>query len=280
MIKRILVALDSDTDTPTATRYATELAHRFDAEVTGVAVVDTGSIEKGARGGGIGSMYLMEKVEASLTAEAREVAGGLLDRFRAAVVNAGVAYETRIQEGEPADRIVEDGKYADLLIIGREPHFYYAHPNETPITLGQVIKRVVGAVLVVPNRYREVKRVVVAFDSSAACVRSLRGFVHMQPFGTDVGVDIVNVHSKGGRAESQLELRQAQAYVQKHGFHVDIHSVVGVDASEEIVNCTKRFEADLLLVGAQFVTPLSKLAFGSTTASLLDSVAVPMWVEN
>ncbi len=280
MIKRILVALDSDTDTPTATRYATELARRFDAEVTGIAVVDTGSIEKGARGGGIGSMYLMGKVEASLTAEAREVAGGLLDKFRAAVVSAGVTYEARIQEGEPADRIVEDGKYADLLIIGREPHFYYAHPTETPMTLGQVIKRVAGAVLVAPDRYREVKRVLVAFDGSAACVRALRGFLHMQPFGTDVAVDIVNVHSKGAHAQSQLELRQAQAFVQKHGFHVDIHSVVGADVSEEIVGCIKRFDADLLLVGAQFVTPLSKFAFGSTTASLLDSVAVPMWVEN
>ena len=59
MIKKILVALDPDMDTPVATRYAADIAQRHDAEVTGLAVVDMGSIEASSRGGGIGSMYLM-----------------------------------------------------------------------------------------------------------------------------------------------------------------------------------------------------------------------------
>ncbi len=45
MIRRILVALDLDSDTTVATRYALEIARRFGARVTGVAVVDMGSIE-------------------------------------------------------------------------------------------------------------------------------------------------------------------------------------------------------------------------------------------
>ena len=41
MIKRILVALDPDEDTPLATRYAIELAKRTEASITGLAPVDT-----------------------------------------------------------------------------------------------------------------------------------------------------------------------------------------------------------------------------------------------
>ena len=280
MIKRILIALDSDTDTPASTRYATAIARRFEAEVVGVAVVDTGSIEKEARGGGIGSMYLMEKVETGMKAEAREVAGGLLESFRVAVVDGGVAYEACLEEGVSADRIAEHTKYGDLLVIGKEPHFHYAHPEETSITLEQIIKRTVGPVLVVPGPYREVARVLVAFDGSAACVRSLRGFLHLQPFGVGVAVDIVNVYAKGGRTASQLVLQQVQSYVRKHGFHVDIHSVAGSDVSLEVADCMQRFQADLLVAGVHVVPRLSKLAFGSTTASLLDRTPVPMWVEN
>ena len=40
MIKKILVALDADSDTPVATRYAADIARRYAAEVTGLAVVD------------------------------------------------------------------------------------------------------------------------------------------------------------------------------------------------------------------------------------------------
>ena len=41
MIKKILVALDLDTDTPVATRYALDIAERYGASLTGLAVVDT-----------------------------------------------------------------------------------------------------------------------------------------------------------------------------------------------------------------------------------------------
>ena len=225
-------------------------------------------------------MYLMGRVEASMTEEARAVAGSLLDAFRSTVAAAGVPNETCIQEGPPLVCIPEDARYSDLLVIGKEPHFHYAHPTETPISLAQLIRQTVGSVLIVPDRHREVRRGLVAFDGSAACVRSLRGFLHLKPFGTGVSLDIVNVHRKGARAASQLILQQLRMYVQKHGFRVDIHSVVGTDAGQEIVRCAVRFRADLIVAGAQFVQPLSKLAFGSTTASLLDTVAAPMWVEN
>ena len=39
MLKRILVALDPDQDTPVATRYARELALRHGAHVSGLAVL-------------------------------------------------------------------------------------------------------------------------------------------------------------------------------------------------------------------------------------------------
>ena len=40
MVKRIVVALDPNGDKPVATKYAIRLAKRFDASMTGLAVVD------------------------------------------------------------------------------------------------------------------------------------------------------------------------------------------------------------------------------------------------
>lgn len=55
MIKRILVALDPDNDTPVATRYAIRLAKRFDASVTGLAIVDKSNIDSAIVLGGYGT---------------------------------------------------------------------------------------------------------------------------------------------------------------------------------------------------------------------------------
>ena len=151
MIKKILVALDTDTDTPVATRYALEIAQRHEAEVVGLAVVDMGSIEASSRGGGIGSMYLMEKIQVNLTTEARAVARQLTDDFRQAMEPAGVPFDVQVEEGVPFERIVEDMKYFDLLIVGKEPHFFYSHPEEKTKTLVRVVKNTVGPTLVSPG---------------------------------------------------------------------------------------------------------------------------------
>lgn len=74
MIERILIALDVDADTPVAIQYVENIATRYAAEVVGLAVVDTGSIESGTRGGGVGSMDYAEKLRENLTEVTRQKA--------------------------------------------------------------------------------------------------------------------------------------------------------------------------------------------------------------
>ncbi len=280
MIKKILVALDTDTDTPVATRYALEIAQRHEAEVVGLAVVDMGSIEASSRGGGIGSMYLMEKIQVNLTTEARAVARQLTDDFRQAMEPAGVPFDVQVEEGVPFERIVEDMKYFDLLIVGKEPHFFYSHPEEKTKTLVRVVKNTVGPTLVVPRIYRSVSKALIAYDASNASARALRRFVHLQPFGTELLVEIVNVHGKGEREGSQLALRMAKSYMDAYGYNVHISSIQGGNTADEIVAYTQQYEADVVIAGAHSVSKLARLAFGSTTASLLQHCPVPLFLDN
>jgi len=157
MIKRILVALDPDSDTQTATRYAVEIARRTGARVSGLAVVDMGSIDSTAIGGGIGSMYYAEKLREKLTEEARSKASELTSRFDK--LAQGVEHIELVEEGVPFERIVEDMKYHDLLIVGDDPHFFYAHPKSKTETLIHVIENTIGPTLVVKKKYRSVERV-------------------------------------------------------------------------------------------------------------------------
>jgi nucleotide-binding universal stress UspA family protein len=279
MIKKILVALDPDTDTPVATRYAQQIAQRHAAEVTGLAVVDMGSIEASARGGGIGSMYLMEKVEKELTEEARQRARELTKQFDEAMTNSDVPYHVEVAEGAPFERIVEDMKYQDLLIVGRDPHFFYSHPETSTKTLVRVVRDTVAPTLVVPNTYRDIERVLVTYDGSNASARAMRQFVHLQPFGTDVQVEILNVHS-GESKGSRLALEMAKAYLKVHGYNTHTTGVRGSDAAAEILNFADRFEADLLVAGAHSVSTWRKLAFGSTTASLIKKCELPLFLDS
>lgn len=280
MIRRILVVLDADSDTPVAIQYAADIAHLHAAEITGLALIDMVSIGASSVGGGIGSLYLQEKVRATLTSEARDVANSLAVRFRETLRQAHVPGHARIEDGAPIERIAEDLNYHDVLVVGKVPHFFYSHPEQATVTLEDVVRRSVGPTLVAPEAHRPVERVLVAYDESPASSRALRRFLNLRPFGTEVAVEILNVHGKGERSQSQLALQRAQAFMQVHGFGAGIISVQSANPNEEIMEYVERSNADLLVVGAHVVSPLVKLTSGSTTASFLQTVPVPLWLDN
>ena len=141
MVKRILVALDQDADTPVAIDFAFDIAHRTLASVTGLAVVDINRIEDTSSGGGIGSMYYAEKLREKLTAQTRLRAQELIEEFSHASDEEHIPYEVEVREGAPSDVIVEELKYHDLLLIGNNPHFFYGHPDEKTNTLAHVVKK-------------------------------------------------------------------------------------------------------------------------------------------
>jgi nucleotide-binding universal stress UspA family protein len=279
MIRKILVALDPDSDTAVATRYATDIARRFGASVTGLAVVDLGSIESGARGGGIGSFYYAEKLKEKLTAETRTKARELLEIYDRAMQGADVEYSEHVKEGVPFQRIVEDMKYHDLLVIGREPHFFYGHPkSETPDTLARVVKTTVSPTIVVGKSYTTIRRVVIAYDGSDASARSARDFAYMMPFGRDVNVHVVNVYSKDP-SESELLLSLMEKFLKAHDIEATTASVKSRNPHEAIMDYTRGVDADLLVAGAHSVSGIKRIAFGSITEKLLKDCPLPMFLN-
>ena len=278
MIKKILVALDVDSDTPTATQFANEIAQRYGAEVTGLAVIDQESINIDSRGGGIGSMYYAEKLRESTTQETHDKALEIIGEFEAVMEASEVPHRTGVKEGVPFQRIVEDMKYHDLLVVGREPHFFYGDPSKDTGTLVRVVKETIAPTFVVGERYREVQRVLISYDGSDASARTMQRFAQLQPFGTDVRVEVLNVYDRD-RDESELLLNLAQAYLQAHGFNAEPVSVSGSKPNERIVEYAQKMEADVVVAGAHSVGMIRKLAFGSTTEALIENCPVPLFLD-
>jgi nucleotide-binding universal stress UspA family protein len=280
MIKRILVALDPDPDTPVALDYAARLAKRHDAEVAGLAIVDTKRITTDVGGGGIGTMYYAEQRRAELSDEVRAKGRELLDTFVDRMEAAGVEHVERIEEGVPIKRMVEDTRYQDLLVVGREPHFYYAHPDRETTTLSDIVKKSVCPALIVCGAPRDVSEVLIAYDGSSASAATLQRFAQFQPFGTDLTVDLA--HVRAGRIESrehsELLLRQAATYLKSHGYEsISENSLSEGDPGERILEHAENSGTDLLAAGTHSVSAIQRLAFGSTTQHLIDQCVAPLF---
>ncbi len=282
MTQRILVVLDPDSDTPVATETAIAIARRHDSSVTGLAFVDKDSIGTDTAGGGIGSYYYAEKLRQTLTDETRERAHGLIRQFTERVEAAGVGHTgDRVGEESLVKSLLDEMRTHDLLVAGRESHFYYAEPERRTHTLAKVLEEGAAATLIVGSEAPEVRRVAVAYDGSAPSARAMQKFAHLSPFGTDLDVEIVHVHgaSQADRLASEQLRNDAADYLRAYGYSRTVTTgVEGSDPSETICDLAQGARADLVVSGAYAKTGFRKLMFGSSATKLLDQAKVPLFL--
>lgn len=279
MIKKILVGLDPDDDTRHATEYAIQMGARHGAKVTGLAVVDERNIETTAAPELY--MYKAPMVREELSEEARQTARKLIDQFEASVKDSDVEFADTVEQGVPFERIIEDMKYHDLLVIGREPHFFYHEPDQRTDTLEKVVTQGISPVLVVADTFRPVEKVLLAYDGSLPSARVMQQFVQQQPFGTEPTLEIVNVRSRSTKAseESNLLLKLAESYCRGHGFNVSTASIEAHgDTGAQILHHAEEIGADLVVAGAHAMSRVQKWVFGSATEHLLAESDLPLFL--
>jgi nucleotide-binding universal stress UspA family protein len=283
MIKRIVVALDPDHDTPIATRYAIRLAKRFDASLTGLAVVDTSNIQPVMTVGAYGTEVYGHQIWEEMAEESKEIAERLLDSFSVAVQKADVKHREVTRHGASLEMIVEEMKYHDLLVVGRDSHFFYNEPKKDTKTLAGVVKNGVSPTLIVTDAYHDVEKLMVAFDGSSPAARSLQAFVHLLPYGSDLDIELVNVAASNASedvGEASIILKQAESYLKEHRFSYVTKVVLDPgDVGERLLERQMSKKPDLVVMGAHSVSALRRATFGSTTHFMITKSDGPLFLS-
>ena len=280
MIKRILVALDPDSDSKVATQYAIGIAGKTGARITGLAVVDTKNIEASSRGGGIGSMYYAEKLKENLTKETREEARRLISEFEQHVEGSGARHIEIVEEGVPFERIVEDMKYHDILIMGCDPHFFYGHPKKRTNTLAGVFHHTVGPTIIVPKAYKDVRRVLFATNGENSASRAIRRFIELSPFGTDLEIEVLYIHSKDNQVDAEFHLQLTKDYLADHGFDARVSGIIDDDVAGSILRHGESIGADLIVAGSTTSKGITGYHLAHTTDRLTDNQKIAVFVEH
>lgn len=112
-----------------------------------------------------------------------------------------------------------------------------------------------------PETYRAVGKVVVAYDGSAPAARTLQRFAQLHTFGAKVKVELIHVRSGSGdaaRSDSDLLLMLASKYVRAHGFdHIEQRSLRGGDPGASVLAHAQSVGGDLIVAGANQVPLLA-----------------------
>ena len=291
MFERILVALDGSADSHRAAELAIFLAGRFESSLTALFVIDTRFIEGPAIEAlapiwgevGVGAF------RADVLKAWRERSAAELDRFVERASVAGVeSVERREAAGLPEESIVEAGRSADLVVIGRrgENAGFGIHPIGS--TLARVLRQASHPVLV-PGRAPEgdgrstalsaavpsivpPETVLVALDDHAPSARALDLAIR---YCAAVRAEIRLLTA--GQEDADELLAPAHRLCDDHG--IAWESVrLDAEPDEAVLEGIERWRADWLFMGAYGHGRIYDLVLGSRTEEILAKIPVPSFV--
>jgi nucleotide-binding universal stress UspA family protein len=223
-----------------------------------------------------------DAVAPTLSARADDAAAARLDDLRRAAQAHGVSLVAQVRHGtEPFREIVDEARsaHADLIIIRRRGRIGLL----ANLLVGEMVSKVVAhapcSVLVNARGARMwTQRIVAAIDPQA-----IDPALHTQAarlaLAFDLPLTLVSVADSGDRRDqARLGLDAALADARSLGARVDGEVLVG-RPHEQILAAVSRLGADLVVLGRQGSTRLSRAFIGGVAQKVIGLAECPAWVH-
>jgi nucleotide-binding universal stress UspA family protein len=274
MIKSLLVAMDASAYAQTALTQAIDLAKAADARLTALNVVDVRYAEMppyldysySFEGGMpyIPSLDLMEKFQ--------EKGERILGDALKTIGQAGLAAETRVDEGVPGQVIADLATEHDLVVMGKRGEHAKWGRDLLGSTTEAVIKRSAIPVLLTEEQPRVLGKALVMFDDSEPANRALRLAVDLS---AQMPLKIVVLNADDDTEQGQAILKVAKAVLSAH--EVEAGYVVLPGGPEQAAAAALADDpADLVVMGTRGHSVIRDLFLGRTAEHVMRSVPVPV----
>jgi len=274
MLKRILVALSGTPFTPIAVKRAVELASRHGASLTGITVVD---IERLSDVGPVplGGASVAHELAEHRLAVTQEHVEEEIARFEKTCTEASVPYVIDREHGDAFELLLALWRYHDLTVIGLRGLFEYGVVHNPDDLIIKLIRHGVRPIIAVSPEYREVNRVLVAYNGSPQSAMAMKRFAQLQlwPQAT------VKLACFGFEEKVAMPLLiDATAYLRAHGYEPEVESLPG-RPKHSLLAHAQEWNADLVVMGSIYRSRILKMVMGGTTQEALMHAGLPLFLS-
>ncbi len=274
MIKSILLSVDGSVYTDAQVKHTIHLAQAFEARVNVLSIIDVRIFEWAVVMGTDGfvpvipSNVYQEETRKML----EDKAAAVLDKCAGILAKAALEYETNKIHGAPADIICEKAHLVDMLVIGARGEFAKWKKNLVGATLDAVMRQWSKPLLITPQKYQKIDKILVAYDGSDRSNKALQlaGFFAAELQTT---LHVLTVHDKPRMREKFLS--DAESYLQPYQIEVKTIGVSG-NPEKEIIAIAEDKKCRLIIMGAFGHSRIREAILGSTTEQVIRNAAIPV----
>lgn len=275
MVKRILVGLGTSRNAGSVAQHAIEIARSSGAHLSGLAVTDAVRLDwTGPKPMGVG----VEEVAADLRKQrhahvAAEIAAAK-EQFAARCVAAGVSHEIDEEVGDPFEIAADLVRYHDMCVFGLRGLFEHGVVPEPRDALERLVADGVRPILAVPEDYRPIHRVLIAYSGSLESAKTFKHFVQSGIY-PQAAIRVVCWSDDAAAARRRVE--KAAAFIRAHGRRVDTDTVSG-DPLRALLPYALEWKADLIVAGNSAKNLIVRRLFGETALQLIRESPLPLYL--
>lgn len=207
-----------------------------------------------------------------------------LDRFGAKARADGVAYERRLSDDDAEAALVQQARYADLVVLSQ-------HDQSTAgAGLGRQLPESVALyggrpVLVLPyaGRFEHFDRhALVAWDGSRAAARAVTDALPLLRRSARVTLAVFNPERQYG-VHGEQPGADIALFLTRHGVRIEVQQQAtppGLDVGNALLSLAADSGADLLVMGAYGHMRWRELVLGGVTHTILQSMTLPVLMSH
>jgi nucleotide-binding universal stress UspA family protein len=277
MLRRILLGIGGTPFSEIGIRRAVEIAKHHQATITAIPLLDEKRLSR------IGPVPLGAGEAASDLRQhrrqvTREQIQQALDQFTEAARTEGVVLHVLEERRDPLLAMIDHSRYHDLHIFGLRSMFEYDILGDVSadpaVVLRDLVTGGVRPLLAVSDKYRTIRRVLVAYSGSLPSADSLRQFLIFQLWPDAVVRVLVCQHPQDQAEKLALD---AAAYCQAYGYQVET-CYRPEDPKTGILAEVSEWEADLVVMGSSVKSWLSQALFETVFLHVVRNVDRPIFI--
>ena len=265
MLRRILVVLGETRSSLAARQYALRLARGVQAEIAGLAGINSAYIE-GRMLGRVGATAYQATLRASLTKQADDTCKRLHEAFELECGTHGLSFEWLSFEGDPVDALCSSAETRDLVIAGHDTGNVLEQLSEMLSKLLFITPR---PIIICPDGLSDADRILVAYDGSLPAMRALQMFALLGA-GRERLVQILSVDASHELAVQRTA--RAVNYLRIHGYQVEESPIASrLHPAKTLKSEIASRKIGTLIMGAYGPRGFRQFLFGSTTGTLVEN---------
>ncbi|MGQ9632317.1 MAG: universal stress protein [bacterium] len=274
MVKNILITTDGSQYSSTALEYAVFIAKRSGATIRGLYVIDIRKLEGPFLRDVSGAMGLVPYVEYQNRVEAilRDVGEDALAKIRGRCEGEGIPCDVSLRTGIVPNIIAEEARTADLLVMGKRGE----HSQWGGILLGHTLESVVRhtktTILITPEEYKEISKILITYDGSEYACRALRAATQ---FASENELPITVLMVADNESEGATTMAGAVRYLESYALQYKTLIKSG-DVTKRIMETAQEEGCNLIAMGAYGHSRIRELILGSTTDQVMRKTNLPL----